>query len=253
MNQFFVTPSSRLLSADNFFDHKRVLEQCFSLLFWYFYVLNFFPEKKKELLLIKIWTKKFNFKDPRDWKNHSMLSIGFKNGGKIPASLSLFCSFHNSIGNKVWISSGIRTHDLPIIDHPWMKWRSFISWNVGWQFWTLNICFFYWANPGIFFVCFRSFQKQYNFYNRSMWKNVMSTQCMAKGFKPTTSRTWVITHNHQTRAPAQLWIFVCQEIRLKWRKEFLYLWNEISSKWSSSGEKKNVEILEKEEKCWKTI
>ena len=123
MNQFFVTPSSRLLSADNFFDHKRVLEQCFSLLFWYFYVLNFFPEKKKELLLIKIWTKKFNFKDPRDWKNHSMLSIGFKNGGKIPASLSLFCSFHNSIGNKVWISSGIRTHDLPIID--------ILGWNDG--------------------------------------------------------------------------------------------------------------------------
>ena len=34
--------------------------------------------------------------------------------------------------------------------------------------------FFKWANPGLFFVYFRSFSKkhQYNFYKKSMWKNV---------------------------------------------------------------------------------
>ena len=36
--------------------------------------------------------------------------------------------------------------------------------------------------------------KQYNFYNKSMWK--MSMQYMALGFEPKTFRTWVVTHNH---------------------------------------------------------
>ena len=34
--------------------------------------------------------------------------------------------------------------------------------------------YFKWAIPGLFFVYFWSFNKQYNFYNKSMWKNVMS-------------------------------------------------------------------------------
>ena len=42
------------------------------------------------------------------------------------------------------------------------------------------------------FLVFSS--KQYNFYNKSMWK--MSIQYMVPGFKPTTSRTQVVTHNH---------------------------------------------------------
>ena len=42
--------------------------------------------------------------------------------------------------------------------------------------------------------------KQYNIYNKSMWK--MSIQYTALRFKPTTNQTWVVTHNHWTRAPA---------------------------------------------------
>ena len=40
--------------------------------------------------------------------------------------------------------------------------------------------------------------KQYNFYNKSMWKMTFHT---APGFEPTISRTWVVSHNHKTRAP----------------------------------------------------
>ena len=43
--------------------------------------------------------------------------------------------------------------------------------------------------------------KQYNFYNKSMWK--MSIQYMVPGFEPTTFGTCVSSHNHYTRAPAQ--------------------------------------------------
>ena len=62
-----------------------------------------------------------------------------------------------------------------------------------------------WSNPGLFFIYFRSFSNkhQYNFYNKSMWKNVNSIQYTVPGFEPTTSRSWVISHNHYTRAPAQ--------------------------------------------------
>ena len=37
--------------------------------------------------------------------------------------------------------------------------------------------------------------KQYNSYNKSMWKNVKSIQYIALGFEPTTSQTWVVSHN----------------------------------------------------------
>ena len=36
----------------------------------------------------------------------------------------------------------------------------------------------------------------YNFYNRSMWKNVMSIQYMAPGFKPPTFGMWASSHYH---------------------------------------------------------
>ena len=47
--------------------------------------------------------------------------------------------------------------------------------------------------------------QQYNFYSKSMWK--MSHQYSAQGFKPMTFWTWVVTHNHWTRAPAQITFF----------------------------------------------
>ena len=36
-----------------------------------------------------------------------------------------------------------------------------------------------------------------------MWKNVMSIQYTVPGFESTTFGTWVSSHNHLTRAPAQ--------------------------------------------------
>ena len=38
--------------------------------------------------------------------------------------------------------------------------------------------------------------KQYNFYNKSMWKNVMSIQYPVLGFELMTFGTWVSSHNH---------------------------------------------------------
>ena len=38
--------------------------------------------------------------------------------------------------------------------------------------------------------------KQHNFYNKSMWTNVMSIQYTAPGFEPTTFGTSVSSHNH---------------------------------------------------------
>ena len=67
-----------------------------------------------------------------------------------------------------------------------------------------SFCFF----PGSFclFLVFSN-KHWYNFYNKSMWK--MSIQYMALGFEPTTFLTWVVTHNHLTRAPAVfLFIFI---------------------------------------------
>ena len=53
-----------------------------------------------------------------------------------------------------------------------------------------------WANPGPFFVYFRSFQTNNTiFYNKSMWKNVqLSIQYTVPGFEP-TFWTRVVTHN----------------------------------------------------------
>ena len=57
--------------------------------------------------------------------------------------------------------------------------------------------FIKWANPGLFFVYFRSFQTNNTiFYNKSMWKNVMSIQYTAPGFEPTTFGMRVSSHNH---------------------------------------------------------
>ena len=43
--------------------------------------------------------------------------------------------------------------------------------------------------------------KQYNFYNKSNWKNFMPIQYMAQGLEPMPFGTWVSSHNHYTRAP----------------------------------------------------
>ena len=65
------------------------------------------------------------------------------------------------------------------------------STHVSFLMQSKNKMFFFkkkWANPGLFFVYFRPLSNKhyYNFYNRSTGKNVMSIQCMAPGFEPTT-------------------------------------------------------------------
>ena len=83
-----------------------------------------------------------------------------------------------------------------------------------------------WANPGLFFVYFRSFlkKKQYNFYNKSMLKMSiqMSIQYLMPGFEPTSSQTWVITY---TRGPARN-ISVVNGCVLPWCElEYIFLQN----------------------------
>ena len=54
-----------------------------------------------------------------------------------------------------------------------------------------------WANPGLFFVYFRSFSnKQYNFLQQINVKNVMSIQYPVPRFEPTSFRMQVSSHNH---------------------------------------------------------
>ena len=38
--------------------------------------------------------------------------------------------------------------------------------------------------------------KNYNSYNKYVWKNVMTVQYLVSGFEPTTFRTCVSSHNH---------------------------------------------------------
>ena len=54
-----------------------------------------------------------------------------------------------------------------------------------------NGCFFFknWANPGLFFVYFRSFQTNNTILQQMNVKNVMSIQYPAPGFEPTTFGT----------------------------------------------------------------
>ena len=89
------------------------------------------------------------------------------------------------------------------------KWPSFEKLkckNVSFLF--NNTLFFKWANPGLFFVYFRSFQTNIKTILQQInVKNVKSIQYTAPGFKPTTSWTWIISHNHSTRAPCLILCF----------------------------------------------
>ena len=55
--------------------------------------------------------------------------------------------------------------------------------------------------PASFSYIFGLLKQTIQFYDKTMQK--MSIQYTALGFKPTTSWTRVVTHNHYTRAPAQ--------------------------------------------------
>ena len=82
--------------------------------------------------------------------------------------------------------------------------------NLSWTNFSVTLCwnnalwllkrtyvhnFFKLDQPRPLFCLFLVFSnKQYNFYNKSMWK--MSIQYPALGFEPTTFGTWVYSHNH---------------------------------------------------------
>ena len=57
-----------------------------------------------------------------------------------------------------------------------------------------TLYFFKWAIPDLFLFILGLFNKQYNFYDKLMWK--MSIQCPVLGFEPTSSWTWVVFRNH---------------------------------------------------------
>ena len=52
-----------------------------------------------------------------------------------------------------------------------------------------------------FSFIFGLFKQTAQFLQQINVKNVKSIPYMVLGFKPTTSRTWVVSHNHQIRAP----------------------------------------------------
>ena len=63
--------------------------------------------------------------------------------------------------------------------------------------------FYKWANPGLFLFIFGLFkQTAILFLQQINVKNVISIPYTALGFEPMTSRIWVGSHNHKTRAPA---------------------------------------------------
>ena len=63
---------------------------------------------------------------------------------------------------------------------------------------SLFVFLFKWANTASFSFIFGLFKQTsiHFFTKKSMWKNVDSIQYMAPGFEPTTSQSWVISHNH---------------------------------------------------------
>ena len=63
-------------------------------------------------------------------------------------------------------------------------------------FFIFAIVFFkkIWPTPASFCLFPVFSNKQYIFYNKSMWK--MSIQYTVPGFNPTTLHKWVVTHNH---------------------------------------------------------
>ena len=77
------------------------------------------------------------------------------------------------------------------------KFSLFESHLIFYQIWS-HFFFFKNGPTPVSFCLFSVFSNKhhYNFYNRSMWKNVMSIQYMVPGFEPTTFGTWASSHNN---------------------------------------------------------
>ena len=84
-----------------------------------------------------------------------------------------------------------------------------------------SIVFWKKGQPQPLFRLFSVFwNKQYTFTTIQCEKNVMPIQYMAPGFKPTTSQTWVVSHNHYTWAPTlSAHCFQPNVTRKRWEKE----------------------------------
>ena len=87
--------------------------------------------------------------------------------------------------------------------------RRFIVWEVIY----LQL-FFNGPSPATFSIIFFISNKHYHFYNKYMWK--MYIQYVVLGFEPTAFWKWVSYHNHQTRAPAYIYLLSFRSVKFQW-------------------------------------
>ena len=67
---------------------------------------------------------------------------------------------------------------------------------------SLCLCYFLMGQPRPLFVYFRSFPENNTIFTTNQCEKMsIQYQCTAPGFEPMTFWTWVVTHNHLTRAP----------------------------------------------------
>ena len=73
-----------------------------------------------------------------------------------------------------------------------------------WSFARPNFQYFLkkWPTPASFSFIFGLFKQTNNTIFTTIQFEKMSIQYTALGFESTTFRTWVVTHNHKTMAPA---------------------------------------------------
>ena len=109
------------------------------------------------------------------------------------STLSLFASLHLTLQHSNSQSITIYLTSMKIC-HSRCNLHT-IEFYAPWQFVPLFLL--NWANPGLFFIYFRSFQTNIKTILQQInVKNVNSIQHMVPGFEPTSSRSWVTSHNH---------------------------------------------------------
>ena len=109
------------------------------------------------------------------------------------------------LGHVVWRHLAAFVHKTPHYILPARKihlWE--ICLKIGWQLLLhlYSLMAFYGPTPAPFSFIFSLFKQTIQFVQQIMVKIVISIQYTAPGFEPTTSQTWVVSHNHSTRAPA---------------------------------------------------
>ena len=77
------------------------------------------------------------------------------------------------------------------------------------QSWLLELCnssFFKWANPGLFFIYFWSFQTNKTIFTTIQCEKFHIHSVNGAGIRTHDLLTWVVSHNHQNRTPIQVLI-----------------------------------------------